>query len=223
MAISSFTGNFALVADKINEKSIENNWGISTDSGYVAGISEVYYLNVKDSDNHILFRFKARNYADIDAYGVRFYYNSGSSSIGYESNYGSGNETATVYFTSHGFIIINNSYRASNGTVAAWVNVNDDSTIIYGGTGITSATSNLYGYLIGCKYDESSYQSLSYTPHTNPSGTTLCNTTAVGSLEEPQIAKYMFYTPVYQTAITGEVEIDDEKYVAYGGVWYLKD
>lgn len=223
MSVTSFKGNFALVADKINEKSIENGWGISADSNYVAGINEVYYLNIKDSDGNKLLRFAARNYASIDGYGVRFYYNSGNSSIGNERNYGSGDETATVYFTSHGFILINSAYRAAEGTVAAWVNVNDDNTIIYGGTGITTGASNLYSYLIGCKYDETNYQSLSFTPHTNPSGTTLCNDTAVGSLGEPQIAKYAFYAPVYQSAITGEVEVDGERYVAYGGVWYLKD
>jgi hypothetical protein len=81
----------------------------------------------------------------------------------------------------------------------------------------------LSGHLIGCKYDETSYQNLAFTPHTNPAGTTLCNATAVGSLGEPQIAKYMFYTPVYQSTQTGEVEIDGERYVAYGSVWYLKD
>lgn len=223
MAITSFTGSFTDCAAKINEKSTEYDWGVIADvTGNISGGQS--FFNVRDNNNNILFRL-TMYYGDgsMDGYGVRFYYNNGNSSIGYESNYGSGNNTATLYFTSHGLICVNNAYRASDGIVAAWLNINDDGTAVYGGTGITSATSNLYGYLIGCKYDETSYQDLAFTPHTNPSGTTLCSATAVGTLGEPQIAKYMFYANVYQSALTGEVSVDDERYVAYGGMWYLKD
>lgn len=223
MAITSFTGSFTDCAAKINEKSTEYGWEVTAEvTGDVSGGKS--FLNVRDNSNNVLFNL-AMYYGDgsVDEYGIRFYYNNGSSSRGYDRSYGSGNNTATLYFTSHGFICISNAYRASDGTVAAWLNVNDDGTVIYGGTGITSGTSNLYGYLIGCKYDELTYQALDFTPHTNPAGTTLCNATAVGSLGEPLIAKYMYYAPVYQSAITGEIEIDGERYVAYGGMWYLKD
>ena len=221
MAISSFTGNLTNTVAKINEISAENGWGITAATSNNPSNNT---LTISDAEGHVLIALTGISSGrDGEDHGIRFYYNNGSSYRGQTNNYGSGTLTATLYITSHGFIIVNNSYR-NDGICAAWINVSDDGTIIYGGTDSTSTVSTtLSGHLIGCKYDETSYQNLAFTPHTNPAGTTLCNATAVGSLGEPQIAKYMFYTPVYQSAQTGEVEVDGERYVAYGSVWYLKD
>lgn len=221
MAISSFTGNLANTIAKINEASAANGWGITAAT---SGSPSNNTLAISDADNHVLMAVTGiANEASSSYHGVLFYYNNGTSNKGYSSGNGSGTKTATLYITSHGFIIINNSYNSANGICAAWININDDGTVIYGGTATTSTGSSIYNHLIGCKYDETTYQNLAFTPHTNPSGTTLCSATAVGSLGEPQVAKYMFYAPVYQSALTGEIEVDGERYVAYGGMWYLKD
>ena len=221
MAISSFTGNLTNTVAKINEISAANGWGITAAT---SGNPSSNTLTISDSEGHVLIALTGISSGrDGEDHGIRFYYNNGSSYRGQTNNYGSGTLTATLYISSHGFIIVNNSYR-NDGICAAWINVSDDGTIIYGGTDSTSTVSTtLSGHLIGCKYNESAYQALDFTPHKNPSGTTLCSATAVGSLGEPQVAKYMFYANVYQSAITGEVDVDDERYVAYGGMWYLKD
>jgi hypothetical protein len=221
MAISSFTGNLTNTVAKINEISTANGWGITAAK---TSIPSNDTLVISDANGHVLIVMTGiASDSGSDNHGLRLYYNNGSSYRGGTSHYGSGTLTATLYITSHGFIIVNNSYR-NEGICAAWVNINDDGTIIYGGTDSNSTVSTtLSGHLIGCKYDETSYQNLAFTPHTNPAGTTLCNATAVGSLGEPQIAKYMYYAPVYQSVITGEVSIGGESYIAYGGMWYLKD
>lgn len=220
MAISSFTGSLTDTIAKINEISTANDWGITAATSATPTNNT---LSISDTNGHVLIAMTGITTGrDDDNHGIILYYNNGSSYRGNRSNYGSGTLTATLYITSHGFIIVNNSYR-NDGICAAWVNVNDDGTIIYGGTDPTSTTlTTLYGHLIGCKYDEPSYQALNFTPHTNTSVTTLCNMIATGSLGEPSIAQYAFYSPVYQTTNTGIVEIDDEQYVT-NGYWCIKD
>lgn len=215
MAISSFTGNLTNTVAKINEVSSANGWGItSSESGND--------LLLNDSNGNTFMRIASVKAASgLDSHGIACYYNNGNSNVGNVRRYGSDVLTVTLYITSHGFLIKNNSARELS---IGYVNINDDGTIICGSNSSSSdAASTLYTNFQGIKYSETTYQNLGFTPHTNAAGTTLCNVTAVGSLGEPQIAKYMFYAPVYQSAITGEVSIDDERYVAYGGMWYLKD
>lgn len=215
MAISSFTGNLTDTVAKINEVSALNGWNITS-------IASGNDLLLNDNNGNTFMRLTGvATGSDLDNHGINCYYNNGNSNIGYVRRYGSGTLTVTLHITSHGFFIKNNSARELS---IGYVNINDDGTIIYGSNGSSSdATSTLYTNFQGIKYSETTYQNLGFTSHTNAAGTTLCNVTAVGSLGEPQIAKYMFYAPVYQSAITGEVSIDDERYVAYGGMWYLKD
>lgn len=217
MAISSFTGNLADTIAKINELSAANDWGITASQD---GTPYNKTLAISNSDGNIFMRVTGIDNTSSGYHGIRCEYNGGSSNVSAVENAYSGARTATIYATSHGFIIVNDS---SSTLSAGFVNINDDGSIVYGCNVSTSSANDLYSYVSAMKYDESSYQSLGFNPHTSPSGTTLCNAPAVGSLGDPQIAKYMFYAPVYQATNTGEVEVDGERYVSLQGLWYMKD
>ena len=214
---TSYTGSFANAVTKINEAAAANGWGIS--ATYTT--EDTYYgrLRIKNSSGNTLMIIQHAQGTDANGYGMSCLYNNGSSTMG-SANYSLGvtARTVTLYFTSHGFIVKNNSSKSATYGV---VTFNDDGTILCGTNTIASG-----GELTNlgiCKYDETSYMTLTFIPHQNPSGATLCNGTAVGGIGDPQVTQYFCYAPVYQTTVTGQVDIDGEHYISIGGYWYLKD
>lgn len=209
MAINGYpTLSVADTLATINELSTTYGWGITA-------VMDSTDIAIKDSDENTVMKLF---FSSSAGNGIYCYYNNGSGYIG--RNDRSYNwHVCDIYSTSHGFIIV------SHATVNWWyafLNVNDDGKIICGTMTNDSATPYRTNHLSVCSYGDSSAMELGFKLHLSPTATTLCNMTGVGTIADPSVAQYAFYSPVYQTDDTGIVEIDGEQYVTVG-YWYMKD
>jgi len=209
MAINGYpTLSVADTLTTINELSTTYGWGITA-------VMDSTNIAIKDSDGHTVMKLF---FSESSGNGIFCYYNNGSNHIGQNNRY-HGSPVCDIYSTSHGFIIVS---HASEAWWSAFLNVNDDGKIICGTMTDASEAEYRVKYLSVCSYGDSSAMALGFTPHLSPTVTTLCNMTGVGTIDKPSVAQYAFYSPVYQTAATGTVDIDGEQYVTIG-YWYMKD
>lgn len=214
MAIRGYTGlNIDNTVAAINELSTLNNWGLT------AAFSE-NRLSITDANGNVVMGLF---FSSVNLNGILCYYNNGASSIG-RNNYYPWDHICDIYSTSHGFLIISHAPSVNSSDVGwyAFLNINDDGKIICGTMTEVSSQPYRANHLSVCSYGDSSAQDLGFAQHSSLSATTLCNMTGAGVLGEPTVAQYTFYSPVYQTTDTGNVDIDGETYVTVG-YWYLKD